>query len=63
VKGFIENAVAAVARADLELVALQDSSMAIEIGDVELRAGLSEVRLLIDDVAGDARSFIRTFGR
>lgn len=63
VKGFIENAVAAVARADLELVAIQDSSMAIEIGDVELRAGLSEVRLLIDDVQQDARSFIRTFGR
>jgi hypothetical protein len=63
VKGFIENAVAAVARAELELVALQDSSMAIEIGDVELRSGLSEVRRSLDGLSEHARSFIRTFGR
>lgn len=63
VKGFVENAVVAVGRAELELVALQDSSMAIEIGDVELRSGLSEVRQGIDGFAGQAQAFVRTFGR
>jgi hypothetical protein len=63
VKGFVDNAVAAVDRAELELVALQDSSMAIEIGDVELRSGLSEVRRFLDGLSEHARSFIRTFGR
>lgn len=48
VLGFIENAVGAVERADLELVALQECSIAIEVGDVNLRAGASEVRQLID---------------
>jgi hypothetical protein len=63
VKGFIEDAVDAVDRAELELVALQDSSIAIEIGDVELRSGLSEVRQSIDGLSERARAFIRTFGR
>jgi len=63
VKGLIENAVAAVGRAEMELVALQDSLMPIEVGDAELRAGLSEVRELIGGLSGRARAFVRTFGR
>jgi len=63
VKGFIENAMAALGRAETRLVATQDSQMAIEVGDVELRAGIAEVRRLIDGVSRDARSFVRTFGR
>ena len=63
VKGFIEKAVDAVDRAELELVALQDSELAIEIGDVELRSGLSEVRLWIDGLSQQSRAFVRTFGR
>jgi hypothetical protein len=63
VLGFIEDAVRAVERADLELVALQESSIAIEVGDVNLRAGVAEVRQLIDGVSEAARSFERSFGR
>jgi hypothetical protein len=63
VKGLIENAVAAVGRAEMELVALQDSLMPVEVGDAELRAGLSEVRELIGGLSGRARAFVRTFGR
>ena len=63
VKGFLENAVEAVGRAESELVALQDSLMPIEFGDQELRAGLTEVRQLIGDVSQRARGFVRTFGR
>jgi hypothetical protein len=63
VKRLIEDAVEAVSRAEAELVALQDSLMPIEYGDPELRAGLAEVRSLIDGLPGRARGFIRTFGR
>lgn len=63
VKGFIEKAVDAVGRAETELVALQDSLMAIEVGDSDLRAGLTEVRQLIGTLSQHARSFVRTFGR
>ncbi len=63
VKGFIENAVDAVGRAESELVALQDSLMPIEFGDRELRAGLTEVRQLIGGFSQRARELVRTFGR
>jgi hypothetical protein len=63
VKGFIEAAVAAVIRADNELAAIQDSLMPIEVGDPELRAGLTEVRQLVNGLSHRARAFLRTFGR
>ncbi len=63
VKRFIENAVEAVGRAEGELVALQDSLVPIEFGDPDLRAGLTEVRQLIDGVPQQARELVRTFGR
>jgi hypothetical protein len=63
VKGFIENAVDAVGHAENGLVALQDSLMPIEVGDPDLRAGLTEVRRLIDGLPQAARGFVRTFGR
>jgi hypothetical protein len=63
VKGFIENAVNAVGRAEAELVALQDSLMPIEVGDTDLRAGLTGVRELIGGLSQRAREFVRTFGR
>ena len=63
VKGFVQGAVGAVERADLELVALQESSIAIEVGDVDLRTGLAEVRRLIDEVSQHARAFLRSLGR
>ena len=63
VKALIDGAVEAVARAESELVALQDSLRPIEVGDAELRAGLREVRELIDGLSQRARAFVRTFGR
>ena len=63
VKGFIQNAVDAVERAERELVALQESPIAIEVGDVDLRAGLTEVRRLIDGLSQRARALVSTFGR
>ena len=63
VRGLLDDAVDAVARADAELTELQDSMMPVEVGDPELRANLAEVRELIGDVRGRARTFMRTFGR
>jgi hypothetical protein len=63
VKGFLDGAVEAVSRADGTIAALQDSMMTIDVGDAELRAGLSEVRRLIGDLPGRARQFMRTVGR
>jgi len=36
---------------------------AIEVGDVGLRAALTEVRRLIDGLSQHARAFVSTFGR
>jgi hypothetical protein len=62
-KGFIDTAVDAVARADGALSALQDTSLPTEVGDVELRAGLSDVRELLGVVRQRARELERTLGR
>jgi hypothetical protein len=63
VKGFVDGAVTAVGEADGRIVTLQDSMLPVEFGDEELRAGLSEVRRLLDQVPGRAREFGRTLGR
>ncbi len=63
VKGFIQNALDAVESAELELVALQDSEMALQVGDTELRSGLTEVRQLVGGLPQHARDFLRSFGR
>jgi len=62
-KGFIDGAVSAVAEADRELSAMQDSSLWAEVGDVELRAAITEVRELLGDVRQRARELERTLGR
>jgi hypothetical protein len=63
VKGFVDHASEAVEAAEMELVQLQDSLMPVEFGDTELRAGLSEVRQLIDGLPERARQFVSTYGR
>jgi hypothetical protein len=63
VKGFIDAAVAAVGRADARLSQLQDSMRPVEVGDGELRAGLSEVRRLIAEVPRRASELVRGLGR
>jgi hypothetical protein len=62
-RGSIEHAVDALGSADERLSTLQDSMLPVEVGDPELRAGLSEVRELIAPVPGRAREVVRTLGR
>ena len=62
-KGFVDTAVAATTRAGDRLGELQDSMRPVEVGDAELRAGLSAVRRLVADVAARARAFVRVLGR
>jgi hypothetical protein len=62
-KGFIANAVDAVARADDTLGTLQDSMLPVEVGDRELRTDLAEVRTLVEALQGRAHQFVRMFGR
>jgi hypothetical protein len=62
-KGFIESAVNAADRADGALSTLQDSMLPVEVGDAELRAGLTDVRGLLGDVRARAREVVRTLGR
>jgi len=62
-RGFIDAAVNAVAEADSALSALQDSSLPTEVGDVELRAALTDVRELLGGVRRRARDLERTLGR
>jgi hypothetical protein len=63
VKGFIDSAIESVASADLELSTLQDSMRPVEVGDPELRAGLSDVRELLADLRSRGRHFVSLFGR
>jgi hypothetical protein len=63
VRGFVEDATAAATEADARIAELQDSMRPVEVGDAELRAGLSEVRRLIADVPAHARAFVRVLGR
>jgi hypothetical protein len=63
VRGFVEDATAAVTEADARIAEMQDSLRPVEVGDAELRAGLSEVRRLIADVPAHARAFVRVLGR
>lgn len=63
VKGFLDAAVNATVRADRTLAQLQDSMRPVEVGDAELRAGLSEVRRLIADAPRRASELVRGLGR
>ena len=62
-KGLIDGAVDAAAKADGMLGELQDSMLPVEVGDPELRAGLSEVRELVGGLRARAREVTRTLGR
>jgi hypothetical protein len=62
-KGFIERSVEAASKADGTLATLQDSMLPVEVGDPELRAGITAVRELLGGVRGQAREIVRVFGR
>jgi hypothetical protein len=59
----IDDAVEALGAADAILAELQDSMLPVEVGDTELRAGLSDVREHTSTVSGRARELVRTLGR
>ena len=63
VRGFLDGAVEAVAEADLILAELQDSMMPVEVGDAELRAGLAQVRELVEPLPARAGELARLLGR
>jgi hypothetical protein len=62
-KGFIDSAVQAVTETDSILAALQDSGLPAEIGDVEVRSAITDVRALLGGVRQHARVLERTLGR
>jgi hypothetical protein len=62
-KGFIDNAVVAVGRANSTLAELQDSLLPVEVGDPQLRAALADLRQLVGGFAERAREVVRTIGR
>lgn len=62
-KGIMDTAAAAVARADMTLATLQDSMLPVDVGDQALRAGLEQVRTLLDDIGRRTREITRTLGR
>lgn len=62
-KLYIERAIEAAEAADHRIAELQDSMLPVDVGDTEVRAGLSETRSLIADVPSRGRQLMRTLGR
>ena len=60
---YVERAVEAIERADQVLAELQDSMRPVEVGDRELRDGLSETRETIAELPARARRLMRAQGR
>ena len=60
---YVERAVEAIERADQILAELQDSMMPVEVGDRELRDGLSETREILAPLPAHARRLMRAQGR
>ena len=63
VREHVDEALDAAAEADHILAELQDSMMPVEVGDPELRAGLSDVRRLLGAIPGAGERFVRVLGR
>jgi hypothetical protein len=59
----IDRAAFAAAQADQTIFGLQDSMLPVEVGDPELRAGLSSAREALAAIPLGAREIVRTVGR
>ena len=59
----LERAIAALEQADQVIAEMQDSMLPVEVGDRELRDGLTAVRELIAAAPGEARGLVRLSGR
>jgi hypothetical protein len=62
-KIYIERAIEAIEAADHQIAELQDSMLPVDVGDTELRAGLSETRTTVAEAPALGRRLLRTFGR
>jgi hypothetical protein len=62
-KVYIERAIEASEAADQRIAELQDSMLPVDVGDPELRAGLSETRTSVAETPSRGRQLLRTFGR
>ena len=60
---YLDRAIDAIEQADHAIAELQDSMMPVEVGDTELRAGLSETRSLIAELPARGRRLVRARGR
>jgi len=60
---YVQRAIDAAERADHVIGEMQDSMLPVEVGDQDLRAGLTETRALISAVPGRGRQLLRTLGR
>lgn len=58
-----ERAADAIQSGDETLAALQDSLLPVEVGDEELRAGLSRVRVLISPLPAASSRLVSVLGR
>jgi hypothetical protein len=63
VQELLERAAEDTEDADQLIAELQDSMLPVEVGDPELRAGLSQVREALAPVPGRARALVRLVGR
>jgi hypothetical protein len=59
----LERAIDAINRADQVIAEMQDSMLPVEVGDRELRDGLTEVRELIASAPAQGRQLMRMIGR
>jgi hypothetical protein len=59
----LERALAAIERADLVVAEMQDSMLPVEVGDRELRDGLTATRELIAAAPAHGRQLLRRIGR
>jgi hypothetical protein len=62
-KAYVERAIDAIEAADHQVAELQDSMLPVDVGDTELRAGLSETRSAIAEAPARGRRLLRVFGR
>ncbi|MBV9605070.1 MAG: hypothetical protein JO027_08185, partial [Solirubrobacterales bacterium] len=60
---YVERAVEAIERSDQILAELQDSMLPVDVGDRELREGLSESRSAIAELPARAQRLMRAQGR
>jgi hypothetical protein len=62
-RALIDRAADAIQAAQDALAELQDTLLPVEVGDQELRAGLSAVRTSLSPLPAACDTFVRTFGR